>query len=35
MVVSPVSPIGRIMQGKLAGDSFEVQGTLYQVRSVQ
>lgn len=35
MVVSPVSPIGKVMQGKRAGDTFEMQGTQYQVLAVQ
>ena len=35
MVVSPVSPIGRMMLGKRAGDAFEMQGTKYQVLAVQ
>lgn len=35
MVVSPVSPIGRVMLGKRAGEAFEMQGTKYQVLAVQ
>lgn len=35
MVVSPVSPIGRVMLGKREGDAFEMQGTKYQVLAVQ
>lgn len=35
MVVSPVSPIGRVMLGKRAGDAFEMQGTKYHVLAVQ
>jgi len=34
MVISPQSPAGKAMQGKKSGDSFELNGTIFQIESV-